>query len=490
MKRILAATALVLSLPCATLAQSNTSGNVNFSQSSCASKASGFKNSLQTRVYPRIDGTDTLVLFDPGGGFEKSFHKMEKYHLLAAKAMAAADGWAVFGVNEKGGKPTGFIAQYMLGDPDTKSCDVLPSSPEIARVNDMPPAILKQYAAMLVNDNSGNDFAIRSRLAQIFTKNNEAKNAPKVVTDDPSLSAEPNFDFEKSTCKAPVSEFPRAIAVRVFPSLSNFTQLILQDGKTEWEPDLSGINSNTSTDFLLYGARDAWAVYAMTPDNQFRVQYMAGDASGKSGNCIKVPDKPVDVSIDGMAPVAVSMYLRKLTGDNSGTSDEMRAKLKRFVAGGATPQDPLGPSPLMHLPQPVYPFIAAMHLCDNDENASFQDSFLTVMDIDGDGDNDYLFDMKGVRCVAKDGTGHGITGNHAAGLTILTPTKKGIVKVFDEPVFSAEIKRFKGYAAATISYEFSMTDHPKKFLVFKDGKVAKGKKSPNGGEVVYQFGIE
>ncbi|MDF3212586.1 MULTISPECIES: hypothetical protein [Mesorhizobium] len=490
MKRFWAAAAVLLSLPCLSIAQTNATENASFPQSSCVSKASGFKNSLQARVYPRIDGTDTLVLFDPKGGFERSFQNMERYRLLAAKAMAVADGWAVFGVTEKGGKPIGFVVQYMLGDPDTKTCEVLPSSPEIALVNDMPPTILKQYAEMLANDDSGNEFAIRSRLAQMFTKNKEDENAPKIITDNAPLTVEPNFDFEKSTCKAPAPEFPRAIAVRVFPSLSNLTQLTLRDGMTEWKPDLSGVHSNTSASFLLYGARDAWAVYAMTPDNQFRVQYMAGDASGKSANCIKVPDKPVDVSIEGMALTAVSMYLQRLTGDNSGTGDELRAKLKKFVAGAAAPADSLGPSPLMHLPQPVYPFLAAMQLCDTNEDASFQDNFLTIEDIDGDGDDDYLFDMKGVRCVGKDGRDHGITGNHAAGLTILTTTKNGIEKVFDEPVFSAEIRRFKGYATAMISYEFSMNDHPRKYLIFKDGKVTKAKKPQNGGKVVYRFGIE
>lgn len=159
-----------------------------------------------------------------------------------------------------------------------------------------------------------------------------------------------NFDFSKSPCASRAASFEKAVAIRVFPHLADQSILSLRDGKTDWEKSFGQIDTYTAFDYIARGTFDGWAVYQLhnagDPSDGFKVQYMFGDVTGQAHDCVVVPDAPQPVAISEMPPVAIQMYLTRLTGDGSGTPRQMRdrlAKLQKLKTSAKAPDKLIQP---------------------------------------------------------------------------------------------------------------------------------------------------
>ncbi|TPI30008.1 hypothetical protein FJW07_29910 [Mesorhizobium sp. B3-1-9] len=156
----------------------------------------------------------------------------------------------------------------------------------------------------------------------------------------PSLAEEtlqPNMDFAKSPCVEKGKHGTKGIVARVFPKLGDNNQLQLVDDRTSWEQNFPTLSTDKSIEFLMAGVYDAWAIYYTMEDKKglirgFTVQYAFGDLASKfAPRCLVFPDAPERTNVDKMAPIAVQLYLAGLKKKDSGTLEEMKARLKKLV---------------------------------------------------------------------------------------------------------------------------------------------------------------
>ncbi|MEP6565551.1 MAG: hypothetical protein ABJB10_10460 [Mesorhizobium sp.] len=116
--------------------------------------------------------------------------------------------------------------------------------------------------------------------------------------------------------------------------------------------------------------------------------------------------------------------------------------------------------------------------------STFNDDFLKRIDIDRDGDDDFILNADGMMC------SNGARGGGRDGTTfqVFMTTPSGAILAIDEIVQGAIIKSFKGYAVAAIEREGS-TDGWIVVERFKlrNGHVSKISRMPHGGSIAYEL---
>ncbi|KXG87590.1 hypothetical protein [Agrobacterium bohemicum] len=123
-------------------------------------------------------------------------------------------------------------------------------------------------------------------------------------------------------------------------------------------------------------------------------------------------------------------------------------------------------------------FLAWRKACGDTAEAVFSDDYLTVVDIDHDGDDDYVLNGDEATCVADGKVVSRSGGNGGTSLTIFTQQAKTVTKALAVFTQSADVRAHKGFATvATADGIYRLTN----------GKAAKIK-SRNGGDVVYSLG--
>ncbi|WP_153064587.1 hypothetical protein [Agrobacterium sp. LAD9] len=128
------------------------------------------------------------------------------------------------------------------------------------------------------------------------------------------------------------------------------------------------------------------------------------------------------------------------------------------------------------LPPPVaQAFLAWSEECGTTSQAVFSDDYLTIVDIDQDGDEDYILNGDGATCVTNGKVIARGGGNGGTSLKIFTRQGKAVTATLDLFTQSAKIYAHKGFAAVTT---------PDTSYRIASGKVSKVRSSKNG-TVVY-----
>lgn len=311
----------------------------------------------------------------------------------------------------------------------------------------------------------------------------------------------PNLDFSQSPCYQRATNFNKSIAVRVFAKSQANGSFALVDGRTDWAEDLSGVNMALAMNIALRAPFDGWAVYQLDEASGGKIlgismQYMFGDIAGDAKDCVVLPDALTQVEIADMPAVAVQMYLQVLTGDGSGSEDAMRERFAKVLeepvavvapeqaarqSSDGTPDD----SRFEEIPVEVYDDVVRKWdtYCREEGGTSFFDNeYIYIVDVDDNGVEDYVFNGDGASClkdgqtISKDG------GNGGATLTLFLSTKKGSKKIIQAMTQTATIRVFKGYGVLEAD-----SDSGHAVIQLKTGKASKLKRSPKGGEVVFEL---
>ncbi len=124
-------------------------------------------------------------------------------------------------------------------------------------------------------------------------------------------------------------------------------------------------------------------------------------------------------------------------------------------------------------------FLAWNEQCAPDGTAEFSSDYLTAVDIDGNGDEDYVLNGDGATCVENGKVVARGGGNGGTSLQIFTRQGNTVRKALDVFTQGAEIRSHKGFA----------TVKTLEGTIFRiaNGKVTKAKPS-NGGAIVYTLG--
>ncbi len=116
--------------------------------------------------------------------------------------------------------------------------------------------------------------------------------------------------------------------------------------------------------------------------------------------------------------------------------------------------------------------------CAPDGEAEFSNDYLTIVDIDGDGHDDYILNGDGVTCIANGQITARGGGNGGTSLKIFTHKGKTVVKALDVFTQGADIRAHKGFAVVnTLEGSYRIAN----------GKASVVKPS-NGGNTVYTLG--
>lgn len=116
--------------------------------------------------------------------------------------------------------------------------------------------------------------------------------------------------------------------------------------------------------------------------------------------------------------------------------------------------------------------------CAPDGQAEFSSDYLTIVDIDGDGHDDYILNGDGVTCVANGQITARGGGNGGTSLKVFTRKGNTVVKVLDVFTQGADIRAHKGFAVVnTLEGSYRIAN----------GKASIVKRS-NSGSVVYTLG--
>ncbi|MGP4686732.1 hypothetical protein ACSV5K_10255 [Agrobacterium pusense] len=146
-------------------------------------------------------------------------------------------------------------------------------------------------------------------------------------------------------------------------------------------------------------------------------------------------------------------------------------------AGSATA--PTEQRSITSLPPPVaQAFLAWSEECGTTGEAVFSDDYLTMLDIDGDGDKDFILNGDGATCVVNGKVIARGGGNGGTSLKIFTWEGNGATISLDLFTQSAEVRSHKGFS--------SVTTPDGSYRIANDKKVKF--KAPKGGKLIYTLG--
>ncbi len=138
---------------------------------------------------------------------------------------------------------------------------------------------------------------------------------------------------------------------------------------------------------------------------------------------------------------------------------------------GTAPAQPEQRS-IASLPPPVaQAFLAWSEECGTTSEAVFSDDYLTMVDIDQDGDEDYILNGDGATCVANGKVVARGGGNGGTSLKIFTRQGKAVTAVLDLFTQSVDIRSHKGFGTVAT---------PDGSYRIANGKVSKSNSSKNG----------
>ncbi|WP_143241427.1 hypothetical protein [Agrobacterium tumefaciens] len=124
-------------------------------------------------------------------------------------------------------------------------------------------------------------------------------------------------------------------------------------------------------------------------------------------------------------------------------------------------------------------FLAWQEQCGPSGEAEFTEDYLTVLDIDGDGDPDYILNGDGATCVENGRVVARGGGNGGTSLMIFTRQGQAVSEALDVFTQGAEIRAHKGFASVTTVEGTTLRIA---------GDKATKSRSITGGRVVYTLG--
>ncbi|WP_105405467.1 hypothetical protein [Neorhizobium sp. T7_12] len=302
-------------------------------------------------------------------------------------------------------------------------------------------------------------------------------------------------------CLARADEFAgvgnRPVAIRTRSeqaSLSDqFAVRIDQTGQSQtvgdtWQMRLRNLNASERK-YLDNSRRfGSWLVYRAVESDRghiFENQLFAA-TSPTSCEAIRSPNQ---VEVANLPVGIVDLYVDNL--DLAKTAPkEKRQVLKQWADGEAPPRNGAVSNPTPELPDvPKYPpaIIVGWQefrdtcLTDQGNTVAFENDFLTSVDIDNDGDLDYITNGDGILCKSANGSVlHSGGGNGAVQIMIFNTTKSGIKLAFHKLVASGFMEKHDNFAVFVNIYgEF--TEYHK----IRDGRSEKLPGVYLGGREIY-----
>ncbi|WP_141402149.1 hypothetical protein [Rhizobium subbaraonis] len=314
--------------------------------------------------------------------------------------------------------------------------------------------------------------------------------------------------FTGSACSSAAQEFAllgsRPVAIRLVSertdepgqwALRTATNARGETSRDAWQMRIRNL---TDAEYATVQRGDKfgyWLLYRLAEDRrgiQFESQLYVGQSSTEC-----VPFRaPRAVSAESLPNHIAELYADNLdlhSGDDS--LKGKRAALQQWIADRAranADHDAALQGEVAKLQQmtEAYPvplmlalsdFSAACFALDSNYSVTFTDDFVTRIDIDGDGDLDYIATGDGVVCQDSGGVAH-LRGSDNSGLRvlILTNASSGPALALDAKVSGGTVQRHNGFAV--------LDGGSGAVYQIADGKSQPLQTSPEGGEIVYSLG--
>jgi hypothetical protein len=142
------------------------------------------------------------------------------------------------------------------------------------------------------------------------------------------------------------------------------------------------------------------------------------------------------------------------------------------------------------LPPPVMNSLGVLHqmcLADGAVNSTIDKRYVAIVDIDGDGDNDFILNDAHFFCIYRDASLKSVGGENSANIVIFSTTTKGVIQSAAVYTTAGEIRQYKGYAVYA-GYGTGKTPTSKRLVQIKSGTSKEITTVPNGGKVIYTIG--
>ncbi|WP_158665266.1 hypothetical protein [Ensifer adhaerens] len=472
MNKIVYATVLLLG-SCST-ASAGSQQNFDFAKSACAPKAGSFEKAIAIRVFPHLTDEGGFALRDGKTDWEKPFGLQSPDAVFNYVSRATFDGWAVYQLHSAE-NPARFTVQYMFGDvnPAPHDCVVVPETPEPVAIDIMPPLALQMYLSRLTGDGSGSPDQMRSRLRQTLGLPDNAlatvrQIAPSVAADATPVSAGTTV---ANACGVPVNSALVEIGSHQPPKI--FTPETVNG---HWEFNYLSEADEPLT-AMCFRTKDESSLFRVPlPTGLSRCQFDTGalscSAEAKSGTVQGTnldelsPEQKARLSAAADEMMMNDPYSRSLL-------EEPKARIEASDYTGERPT-------LAGLPTVVAEeFIKWDRSCGQDANGNFTEDYLTMTDIDQDGDQDFILNGDGASCVQSGKIVAMGGGNGGTNLIVFTRQAAKFTKTLDVFIQSAEIRSHQGFTTVVTS------DGSYKLI---SGKAIKLAKPLEGGNVAFLFG--
>ncbi|SOC48170.1 hypothetical protein SAMN05892877_14114 [Rhizobium subbaraonis] len=425
--------------------------NFDFAKSACASKANGFEKAIAIRVFPHLTEKGGFGLRDGKTDWEASFGLQSPDAIFDYVSRATFDGWAVYQLHS-GDDPTRFTVQYMFGDvnPAPHDCILVPESPELVSLNDMPAMALHMYLSRLTGDGSGSPDQMRSRLRQALGLPEEAPATVLQVAPPGAVDAAPVAAGTTiaNACGVPVNSALVEIGSHQPPKV--FTPETING---HWEFNYLFEADEPLTAMCFRTKEESSLFRVPLPTGLSRCRFEAGalscSADAKSGAVQGGDANRIIQGAGGKRSGAQPTY----TGERPSLAGLPAAVAREFIAWD--------------------------QVCGEDAIGSFTEDYLTVTDIDQDGDQDFILNGDGASCVQNGKIVTMAGGNGGTGLKVFTGQEGEVSKALDIFTTGAEIRSHEGFAIVIASQ--------RKYKL-ADGNATETSKIPKGGDAVYALG--
>lgn len=363
-------------------------------------------------------GADGAPYFHIGDGdWRQEFKGATAQQRNAFQGYTKQDGWVVWRVQRD---PVVWLTvQYMFGSPGG-TCIMFPEKPEHINPYYMPSEAVSYFYQQLVGGSAPDLDTMRRVLRE-----KEGRSLPEPENPSPSFSI--GVDAQKpdieNACGIKVANALVELGKHQPPKV--FTP---EEKNGRWEFNYLN-EADEPMSVMCFRTKDESSLFRVPlPDNLSRCVLANGDLSCwggavKAANVVSAPDIPAAV---------LKSFKEKQEECNDG---------------------------------------------DVHADAYFGDKFMTVVDIDGDGRDDYILNGDEVVCKWSNGERPNI-GNGGTSFTIYMGSPKGIVKTYENFLQGARVLKFKGYAVLDVA------GGPYRV---KSGIAKKLRSAPAGGQLIYEL---
>jgi hypothetical protein len=338
-------------------------------------------------------------------------------------------------------------------------------------------------------------------------------------------------EFESSACFNSNENYQKVVMTPISATMNGRDlKITARDGR--WVREESELVKSSALDFASLVERsntDGWAVFAADINDDgrlagFKVHYMFGDRTDEYLPCAVIPRQGKTIKIFDMPESVVNTFAVQHLTRSSINATRNAQNLRGIILAGLKYYDPTAkavtPAPVSQ-PEPQVTQVASpvatgqlsaeremeiaekahisfqgmpeavandikkwISYCkESNWTQQFSSDFITYVDIDGDGDKDWVLNGDEMSCVDERGD-HSASGGGSGGASLdLFVTVRGDVVPLNLFVQSATIHQFTGYAALEIA-----DNKGRNLFRMRDGKLTKLRSLPQGGKVVYNLG--